>query len=416
VTGIQFRELFIPKQNDMPKRRYDLDWLRVIVFGLLIIYHSGMLYVADWGFHIKSQYQSESLANLMLLLSPWRMAILWIISGIGIRFILAKVSLGRFISLRSIRLLLPLLFAILVIIPPQLYYEMTFNGDLNLSYWEFYKAFFDSNSELFANYQPGIWPHIDVNHLWYLRELWQYSLFIIPLLPLLNSAFIEKLTDKLFNMNAVVAIFLAATPIFIIQMSLDSSRNALGFTFLLYGYLIGWDPVFWQRIKDNCKTLCITALVSYLSLIAFYNVVWLETDTHTNEFLLMVGQLIHGLNRVLCALAVMGLASRYLNKNSKQLSYLSSAVYPYYIVHQTIIIAAGFELSKYSLGIGLEATLVILITIAGCIASFELIRRVELLRVVFGVRLKNHYAPNIQKVGYITAALVIIPFALEILF
>ena len=70
---------FIPVQQGMPERRYDLDWLRVLVFGLLIFYHIGMLYVANWGFHFKSAYQSETLANFMLIVEPWRMASLWII-------------------------------------------------------------------------------------------------------------------------------------------------------------------------------------------------------------------------------------------------------------------------------------------------------------------------------------------------
>lgn len=409
--------LFIPKQINIPNRRYDLDWLRVIVFGLLIFYHTGMLYVANWGYHIKSQYLSEGLANVMLLLSPWRMAVLWLISGIAIRFVLVKVPLLQFIGLRSIRLLLPLLFAILVIIPPQLYYEMTFNGDLNLSYWQFYKAFFVNDHELFINYQPGVWPHIDVNHLWYLRELWQYSLFLVPLLPLLNSRFIEKLTNKLFSLNAVVAILLVVMPIFIIQLSMESDqhRNALGFICLIYGYLIGWHPVFWQRVTEHYKNLLIISLVLYLSLITFYNLVWLGADENTNKVLLVAGNFLYSLDRVLWVLAVMGLASRYLNKPSKQLSYLSDAVYPYYIVHQTIIIAVGFELSRFSLGIALEGVLVLLISFAACIATFEIIRRVELLRVLFGVRLKHSYSPNIKKAGYFIAAVIIIPFGLEIL-
>lgn len=41
-------------------RRYDLDWLRVIAFGLLIFYHVGMYYVT-WGWHVKSPYESDFL-------------------------------------------------------------------------------------------------------------------------------------------------------------------------------------------------------------------------------------------------------------------------------------------------------------------------------------------------------------------
>ena len=170
-----FWDLFIPQKTDMPERRYDLDWLRIAAFALLILFHSGMFYTANWGWHVKSNYQSQILESIMLLIEPWRMAVLWLIAGISIRFVMAKVSVWRFISKISFRLLLPLLFGILVIVPPQLYIEMTHNGDLNMNYWQFLTEFFSHNTNTFDKYQSGIWPHIDVNHLWFLRTLWQYS-------------------------------------------------------------------------------------------------------------------------------------------------------------------------------------------------------------------------------------------------
>ena len=79
------RTLLQPWQNafnqavELPPRRYDLDWLRVLAFGLLIFYHTGMLYSQNWGFHFKSQYLSSNIENIMLLLSPWRMGLIWFI-------------------------------------------------------------------------------------------------------------------------------------------------------------------------------------------------------------------------------------------------------------------------------------------------------------------------------------------------
>jgi hypothetical protein len=40
-------------------RRIDLDWVRISAFGLLILYHVGMLYVS-WPFHIKSEHRITS--------------------------------------------------------------------------------------------------------------------------------------------------------------------------------------------------------------------------------------------------------------------------------------------------------------------------------------------------------------------
>jgi hypothetical protein len=53
-------------------RRFDLDWLRIIVFSLLIFYHIGMFFnTEDW--HAKSSHINGAMEPLMWLSSPWRL-------------------------------------------------------------------------------------------------------------------------------------------------------------------------------------------------------------------------------------------------------------------------------------------------------------------------------------------------------
>jgi len=88
----------------------------------------------------------------MLLVNRWRLPLLFFISGVASRYLLQKYSLIHFAKARTWRLLLPLLFGVLVIVPPQLYVEMTAKGDLNIGYWDFYRAFFDlDNGYVFVN-------------------------------------------------------------------------------------------------------------------------------------------------------------------------------------------------------------------------------------------------------------------------
>ena len=79
---------------ERPDRRVDLDWVRIAAFGLLIFYHVGMLYVS-WGFHIKSEHRITALEPLMLVLNPWRLALLFLVSGAATRFMLRKYAIGR---------------------------------------------------------------------------------------------------------------------------------------------------------------------------------------------------------------------------------------------------------------------------------------------------------------------------------
>jgi hypothetical protein len=415
-----FLKYFVPNNQDMPSRRYDLDWLRIIVFGLLILYHTGMFYTDNWGWHVKSAYRSQTLESFMLIIEPWRMAVLWVIAGVAIKFVLAKVSLWRFISMRSLRLLLPLLFGILVVVPPQLYVEMSYNGDLNMNFWQFLEEFFSTDSDVFAKYQSGIWPHIDVNHLWFIRALWQYSLGLIFFLPLLNSLWVYKAVNWLFKQHYLVAILIAVLPVFLITLNwdLDTVRYPLGFVFLIYGYLIGWNITFWQRISQAIKPLLIASVICCTTFITFYNLVWLDLikgGEVANQWLLMTGMFNYSLMRILGTLAVFALAYKFLNIKSKKLTYFNDAVYPFYILHQTFIVVIGYNLSSLSLGPVLEPILLIICTLAACFIGFEIIRRTELLRPCFGLKMIRNYNSVMTRFGYISAYITIFPIGYIIL-
>ncbi len=106
-----------------PARRYDLDWLRVIAFGLLIFYHIGMFYVT-WNWHVKSPHAGPAAELPMMLVNPWRLSLLFFISGVAIRFAADKAPLLGFAGSRAFRLGLPILFGILVLVMPQTWFEL----------------------------------------------------------------------------------------------------------------------------------------------------------------------------------------------------------------------------------------------------------------------------------------------------
>ena len=114
-------------------RRYDLDWLRVIVFALLIFYHVGMFFV-PWGWHIKNERIYNDLIWPMLFLNQWRLPILFTISGMGTYYALSKRNLRQFSWERGWRLGVPLLFGMLLIVPPQIYIERLVDGDFTGTY------------------------------------------------------------------------------------------------------------------------------------------------------------------------------------------------------------------------------------------------------------------------------------------
>ena len=68
-------------------REYGLDWLRVIAFTILILYHTGMFFTPEpdrW--HVKNPERSRLLRLAMDFPSGWRLALLFFISGGGVYF------------------------------------------------------------------------------------------------------------------------------------------------------------------------------------------------------------------------------------------------------------------------------------------------------------------------------------------
>ena len=106
-----------------PERRIDLDWIRIIAFGLLILYHVGMLFV-PWDFHVKSVHILPGLEPLMLALNPWRLSLLFLVSGAATRFMSMRLEPGALFAARAAHLLPPIVFGMLVIVPPQSYFQV----------------------------------------------------------------------------------------------------------------------------------------------------------------------------------------------------------------------------------------------------------------------------------------------------
>ena len=190
-------------------RRYDLDWLRVIVFVLLIFYHVGMFFV-PWGWHIKNNVIYDWLRWPMIFLNQWRLPILFVISGMGTYYALSKRSLKQFSWERYLRLGIPLFIGMLLIVPPQIYIERIQQSDYTRNKFQIYKT------ELFRG---GTYPkgNISWHHLWFLPYLLLFSLLLGPLFVRLKrrpSKLVEwtkRQLQKPFGMYIVII------PLFLVE-------------------------------------------------------------------------------------------------------------------------------------------------------------------------------------------------------
>lgn len=381
-------------------RRHDLDWLRAIAFGILIFYHIGMFYV-PWDFHVKSVHVSSTLEPVMKLLNPWRLSLLFFISGVAIRFAIDKSKLGNFTLQRSLTLLIPIVFGMLVIVAPQSWLELLEKGEINSSFSGFYLQYISASADF--SISVPTW-----NHLWYVVYILVYTLVLIPFSRPLSRAmngFGNRVTKSIFASRFSVfwlltlPISIFSTHYFVLRQDYpltyalvgDWANHQLFFTLFILGFLLAKDKAFWGSIR---RALIPSALlVTFLSVVSC--VVWaLEAQGNTSQLFMVLELLSEGMQNTGFAwfsiVALLGIAQKWLNKPSSVLSYMNQAIFSWYIMHQTIIIVMGYWLTRRGLSFANEFLLLVISTYLGCFLIHEyLIRRHKWIRPLFGMEFRN---------------------------
>ena len=369
------------------QRRHDLDWIRVLVFGLLILYHIGMFFV-PWSWHIENSEQSNSLTWPMWFVNQWRLPVLFIISGMGTRFALSKRSGGEYLAERSKRLVIPLLFGMLVIVAPQVYVERMVQGGGYSSFWEFYPHYFE-----------GVYPegNFSWHHLWFLPYLFVYSVLLAPLFLWIRK-YPENRLMRIFNglLCHKFGLFWLALPLimtelilkphFPVKHNLVGDWYALSYYLLLflYGYLcISAGREFWKTVSRKKTAALFTGIVAF-SIMAWMRevAVW----TPGTEALFAVIRII---NLGAWCIAIFGYGAEWLNRSSRLLAYCNQAVYPFYIIHQTITVLAAWYIMDLPWGIYWKFLCLTVITFGGSWIIFEIVKRNTITRVLFGIKQKH---------------------------
>lgn len=386
----------------MTDRRYDLDWLRIIAFGLLILYHCGMFYVT-WGWHVKSSRASDAIEPLMMLTNPWRLSLLFLIAGVATRFLADKVSAWSFTMSRMGRLWPPLLLAMFVIVPPQSYYEVV----EAIQAMEPAQAaeYADALTNFYTKYATGSGQWCDAdgclstptyNHMWFVAYLILYTLALVPLLPLLRR--ISKAVSVL-----IAGPFLILTPwVFMTTLRVtlfpifgeshdfreDWYLHPLYFGVFLFGFAIAKHQPFF----DRCVQLRWVALTIAL---ACWGATQLYFAAHSEgimppDWLRTLMRGVRELNAWCAIVAAIGFAHHHLKTADGPLRrMLTQAVFPFYLIHQTIIVVAGHHLDDLRLPLSVEAPLLIAVTGLGCWLFYDLSRRVPVWRLWVGLDSKT---------------------------
>ena len=387
-------------KEDLGRRRYDLDWVRIGAFMLLILYHVGMYYVT-WDWHVKSPHASAAIEPLMMLSSPWRLPLLFMVSGVATGFLLARQGSGGFLRLRSKRLLIPLVFGMLVIVPPQSYLEVVEKLRYAGGFAEFYRLYITGFHGFCRGSDCLIMP--TWNHLWFVAYLWVYTVVLYIALRLAPPVipWLRRLVER--RLSGVRILTLPLAYLCAIRLGLgdrfpsnhallgDWYNHALYFGVFLLGFVLAGARGAWLRMEQARWISLGLAVLGWAYLTAYIGAY--GDDAGTSPLALRLLALwSYGAEQWLAIAAAVGFAHRHLNHDSAARRYLTSAIFPVYILHQTVIVVVAHALKPSHLSPPIEGALLVLVTAATCFLSYEAIRRVRLLRPLFGLEISRSAA------------------------
>jgi len=384
--------------NPPAERRHYIDWVRVLAFFLLIFFHCAMPFVI-FGWEIKNKETSLGLSRLIWWMHQWRLPLLFFISGVGIHFSLKSRSVIGFAGERVVRLFIPLVFAMLFVIPLQVYFEKMQRGLVKGSYIDFYPTVWN-----FVPYPDGT---LTWSHMWFVVYLFVFCVLLLPVFALFKIRVFEKWKNRIVSMlSSPLAVFALLLPLafyyFTLYLKYPEQQSLLddwflfifSLTLLLYGYLLGGSNRFWESCEKYRLYFLGAAAVSIIFL--FYNY-WWQMHLPKEQSMVYLFGIISATHIWSLILAVLGFAKKYLNFSNRFLLYANQAVYPFYILHQTIIVAAGYYVVKWPLPVFIKMIILIIICFSSLILIYHfVIKRFVVTRILYG--LKPRQKKNMQNI------------------
>jgi surface polysaccharide O-acyltransferase-like enzyme len=368
-----------------------MDWLRIGAFALLILYHVGLAF-SPWPYEFKAIRTYEWTAYPLLLLNAWRLSLLFAISGYASAAILQRApGTASFLRGRLARLGIPLVFAMAVVVAPQPWIWLTMTQGYERSFaWFMLNDYFT-----FRNIDGIVVPAW--MHLWFVVYLLAYTVALCGLRLLSRNGrravrwAAERALAGPLLLPLGIALTYAARRLphewadahdFID----DPAAHSAYFGAFLFGVLLRNSEKLRLAIARQWKIGALIALAGY-AVAASYEV-------RFPGDIPIPGSLEDGLRLARAAqgwgaiIALFGAADLFWNREGRWRATLAEAVFPFFIVHQTLIFLIGYSLRPLGLSPLGEFTALILGTAAGCVLFYAVGRRIDLLRPLIG--LKRH--------------------------
>ena len=371
-------------------RQYYIDWLRLIAVFLLFLFHTACVFHPWSNFYIKNDPLSPTIAYIFvwaLAQGHWHMSLFFLLAGASTYYALQKRSSTEYAKERFKRLFIPLIFGVLVLIPPQSYLGLLNHSDYSQSFITWFPNFFElQTADMDAYFMGGF----TVGLLWFILHLLIYSLITLPLFLYFSRKSGQRWLDFMASIltKPVVLFFLfPALLILIGKFPYIAGGNPLFYlTFFIIGFILMSD----QRLMDKIERYqLVLLLLGVVPLVV--PIILIGTGTWPSNMPgwadIIIDEYRNAFVPWFLVLALLAYGRSFLNFNNRFLDYFSKAAYPIFLLHNTIIIIIAFFVVQWNLVVAAKYAIIVYLAFIGTLITYEfLVRRTNITRFLFGMK------------------------------
>jgi glucans biosynthesis protein C len=361
-----------------PRQHY-IDALRVFAFLLVIPFHTAMLYTS-FGWEVKAVERLGWIDYPVIWLHQWRLPLLLLVSGMGVRIAIANKTYGHFLKERTLRLAIPFLVCIPLVLMPQQFISLVYQGFIQKGSvadftWDYLR--------LFKN-------HPELYHLWFIEYLFCITVVLSPILYFSNNLSKQynpsntiKTVLWLAWLVSIVTLETILRPLFpeTNDITTDWANISLFTHFFIAVFFLQKEKEIFQFLaKWSWVFLTLGAGLLVLEVLNYLEIIpkaGLSTPLRIIGILAFI-------------LGLCGFAFAHFQQPNRWVNYLNKSLYPVYLWHQTIICIVGYLVAETHLAAGFQYLVVLSFTVLICYSIYEgMLKRWQWVGFLFGLKPEN---------------------------
>jgi glucans biosynthesis protein C len=385
--------------------------MRAVVVAGLVVFHSAMVFGTSWFVNVPRP--SIGFSVFLVWGSLWGMPLLFLVSGMGVRYAMRSRAAWAFAGERVGRLGIPFLTGLVLLVPPMFYLEHLAQPGFHQPYGRFWLSFWNVPAIAAGLLPHGHWTTggigFDPAHLWFLYVLLVFSLALLPLFRYLLTPHGTRLAGRAAELAArhpLAMLAVAAVPVIVTEAVFGPDGSTGGWERLayvfpfLYGFLIASDARFESalaRVRWPAVAVAAAATVGLLGWAAAAGPGVVSGSEPGWSAL-------QGLAGWAWLAAIAGFAAAFtarrqagpgeprpaparLPRWQRAAGYANQAVLPFYLLHEPVIVAFAWIIVRWHAPILVKYPALVAVSFTATLVIYELaVRRYRITRLLFGMK------------------------------